>query len=103
MTGKAESENIAKFLIETNERWRNISVELRCIQSLLEEVISYWQKFRTLAKQLGDWLDKALVMVNLPEDEKMGFFQVGTIIIIIFQYFIFLLTLCFIESSIKDI
>ncbi|KAF2356291.1 Calponin domain [Trinorchestia longiramus] len=72
---KADAEGIGKFLLETNERWRNISVELRCIQSLLEEVISYWHRFQDLSIQLKEWLAKSRAMVHLPEQEKMDFFQ----------------------------
>lgn len=76
--GKAESDGIAKFLIEINERWKNVSVELRCIQSLLEEVIAYWKKFLDLTEQFEAWLDRSLTKVKLSEEEKMIYFQVKT-------------------------
>ncbi|XP_050704559.1 muscle-specific protein 300 kDa-like isoform X2 [Eriocheir sinensis] len=72
---KAESDGIAKFLLEINERWKNVSVELRCIQSLLEEVIAYWKKFLDLTGQFEAWLDRSFPMVKLPEEEKMNYFQ----------------------------
>ncbi|KAK8753227.1 hypothetical protein OTU49_003314, partial [Cherax quadricarinatus] len=72
---KAESDGIAKFLLEMNERWKNVSVELRCIQSLLEEVITYWKKFVELTQQFEAWLDHALAMVSLSEEDKMDYFQ----------------------------
>lgn len=75
-TAKAESDGIAKFLLEINERWKNVSVELRCIQSLLEEVIAYWKKFLDLTGQFEAWLDRSFTMVKLPEEEKMNYFQV---------------------------
>lgn len=75
-SGKAELDGIAKFLLEINERWKNVSVELRCIQSLLEEVISYWKKFLDLTGRFEAWLDRSLTMVKLPEEEKMNYFQV---------------------------
>lgn len=75
-TGKAEYDGIAKFLLEINERWKNVSVELRCIQSLLEEVIAYWKKFLDLTGQFEAWLDRSFTMVKLPEEEKMNYFQV---------------------------
>lgn len=75
-SGKAESDGIAKFLLEINERWKNVSVELRCIQSLLEEVIAYWKKFLDLTGQFEAWLDRSFTMVKLPEEEKMNYFQV---------------------------
>lgn len=69
-------DGIAKFLLEMNERWKNVSVELRCIQSLLEEVITYWKKFLELTQQFEVWLDRASAMIGLPEEDKMDFFQV---------------------------
>lgn len=60
-----------------NERWKNVSVELRCIQSLLEEVITYWKKFIELTQQFDAWLDRALAMVSHPEEDKMDYFQVS--------------------------
>lgn len=76
LSGKAEVDGIAKFLLEMNERWKNVSVELRCIQSLLEEVITYWKKFLELTQQFEVWLDRASAMIGLPEEDKMDFFQV---------------------------
>ncbi|KAB7507501.1 hypothetical protein Anas_01388, partial [Armadillidium nasatum] len=72
---KTENDGIAKFLLETNDRWRNISVELRCIQSLLEEVISYWRKFGELTTLLEEWLQRAFLMSQMSEEEKIDFFQ----------------------------
>ena len=79
ITGKAESDGIAKFLLEINERWKNVSVELRCIQSLLEEVIAYWKKFLDLTEKFEAWLDRSFTKVKLPEKEKMIYFQVKII------------------------
>lgn len=76
LSGKAEVDGIAKFLLEMNDRWKNVSVELRCIQSLLEEVITYWKKFLELTQQFEVWLDRASAMIGLPEEDKMDFFQV---------------------------
>ena len=39
-----ESEQIERFIGEVAERWKNTSTELRCVQSLLEEVLAYWKR-----------------------------------------------------------
>lgn len=85
-SGKAESDGIAKFLLEINERWKNVSVELRCIQSLLEEVIAYWKKFLDLTGQFEAWLDRSFPMVKLPEEEKMNYFQVVLLLITVNKF-----------------
>ncbi|KAK3865215.1 hypothetical protein Pcinc_029165 [Petrolisthes cinctipes] len=72
---KAEVDSIARFLLEMNERWKNVSVELRCIQSLLEEVITYWKKFLELTQQFEVWLERASAKIGLSEEDKMDFFQ----------------------------
>lgn len=65
---------------ETGERWKNVSMELRCVQSMLEEVVSYWRRWNNLADEFESWLDRAYGMLDLPEEDKMEYFQV------IYQY-----------------
>ena len=43
-----ESEQIERFIGEVAERWKNTSTELRCVQSLLEEVLAYWKRYSTM-------------------------------------------------------
>lgn len=64
---------------ETAERWKNVSMELRCVQSMLEEVVAYWRRWDTLSKEFENWLDKAEKALELPEEERMEFFQDITI------------------------
>lgn len=63
------------FLWEIGERWKSVSMELRCLQSMLEEVIAYWRRYDSLAPELEDWIDRSLPMIHLPEEEKMDYFQ----------------------------
>lgn len=50
-------------------------MELRCVQSMLEEVVAYWRRWDTLSAEFENWLDKAEKALDLPEEEKMEFFQ----------------------------
>jgi nesprin-1 len=61
---------------ETGERWKNVSMELRCVQSMLEEVVAYWRRWNTLADEFESWLDRAYGLLDLPEEDKMEYFQV---------------------------
>lgn len=60
---------------ETADRWKNVSMELRCVQSMLEEVVAYWKRWDNLNDKFDAWLKKAEIALNLPEEEKMEFFQ----------------------------
>lgn len=60
---------------DTADKWKNVSMELRCVQSMLEEVVAYWKRWDSLADQFEVWLNKAETALNLPEEEKMEFFQ----------------------------
>ncbi|XP_066158002.1 muscle-specific protein 300 kDa isoform X10 [Euwallacea fornicatus] len=72
---KKESMEIDSFMRDTAERWKNVSMELRCVQSMLEEVVAYWKRWDSLAPEFGDWLNQAEKAINLDEEEKMEFFQ----------------------------
>jgi hypothetical protein len=80
ISDQRESINIDRFMRETGERWKNVSMELRCVQSMLEEVVAYWRRWNTVADEFESWLDRAYGMLDLPEEDKMEYFQV------IYQY-----------------
>lgn len=61
---------------ETGERWKNVSMELRCVQSMLEEVINYWKRWNSNCEEFESWLDRAYSMMDLPDEDRMEFFQV---------------------------
>lgn len=67
--------DIDKFMRETADKWKNVSMELRCVQSMLEEVVAYWKRWDSLADKFDAWLSKAENALALPEEEKMEFFQ----------------------------
>lgn len=63
------------FLWEVGERWKSVSMELRCVQSMLEEVISHWNIYNTCAPELNAWIDQSMPMLSLPDQERMEYFQ----------------------------
>ncbi|XP_034936487.1 nesprin-1 isoform X11 [Chelonus insularis] len=67
--------NIDRFIRETGEKWKSVSMDLRCIQSMLEEVIAYWRRWNTLSDEFSNWLINAENALNFDDEEKMGFFQ----------------------------
>lgn len=71
-----ESVAIEKFMKQTAEQWKSIAMELRCAQSMLEEVISYWRRWKALSEEMKIWLADASEKINLPHEERMDFFQV---------------------------
>lgn len=60
---------------ETGEKWKNVSMDLRCVQSMLEEVVAYWRKWQTISDEFEAWLNSAEPALNYSEDDKMDFFQ----------------------------
>ncbi|KAL0110413.1 hypothetical protein PUN28_013801 [Cardiocondyla obscurior] len=72
---REESLNIDRFMRETAEKWKNVSMDLRCVQSMLEEVVAYWRRWTIVSDEFEAWLLRAEPALNLPEEEKMDFFQ----------------------------
>ncbi|XP_020291842.1 nesprin-1 isoform X3 [Pseudomyrmex gracilis] len=67
--------NIDRFMRDTAEKWKNVSMDLRCAQSMLEEVVAYWRRWNIVSDEFEAWLLRAEPALNLPEEEKMEFFQ----------------------------
>ncbi|RXM34941.1 Nesprin-1 [Acipenser ruthenus] len=70
-----EAEGLSKFLNDTAAQWRNLSVEVRSVRSMLEEVISNWDKYSSTVAGLQAWLEDAEKKLNQPENAKRGFFR----------------------------
>ncbi|XP_043244080.1 nesprin-1-like [Amphibalanus amphitrite] len=73
--GPQEKEVVVHFINEVGERWRSVSVELQCLRSMLEEVLSCWKKFSQGSEALSSWMDTAETMVTQSEEQKLEFFQ----------------------------
>uniref|UniRef100_A0A8C7CRJ2 Spectrin repeat containing, nuclear envelope 1b n=1 Tax=Oncorhynchus kisutch TaxID=8019 RepID=A0A8C7CRJ2_ONCKI len=70
-----EAEGVGKFLSDTSAQWRNLSVEVRSVRSMLEEVISNWEKYSSTVAGLQAWLEDAEQMLNQSENKKRDFFR----------------------------
>lgn len=68
---------MGKFLSDTSAQWRNLSVEVRSVRSMLEEVISNWEKYSSTVAGLQAWLEDAEQMLNQSENEKRVGMRLG--------------------------
>lgn len=66
---------IDKFMRDTEERWKRVSMELRCCQNMLEEVVANWKRWNSGADELEGWLCRAEEKMHASEDERLEFFQ----------------------------
>jgi nesprin-1 len=67
--------SIDRFMHDIGEKWKSISMDLRCVESMLEEVLAHWRKWNGLSKEFDSWLMKAEPALQYPEEKKMEFFQ----------------------------
>lgn len=74
-TDNKENLEIDRFMREVADKWKNISMELRCVQSMLDEMKTYWQRWIPGADEFESWLGKAQSMLSTDEEQKMEFFQ----------------------------
>nr|KAF6341460.1 hypothetical protein mMyoMyo1_011887 [Myotis myotis] len=70
-----EAENVMKFMNETTAQWRNLSVEVRSVRSMLEEVIANWDRYGDTVAGLQAWLEDAEKMLSQSELAKKDFFR----------------------------
>lgn len=80
LVDKSEAASVDRFLRDTEERWKTVSVELYCAQSMLEEVVAYWRKWKSLSAELENWIDTSRYKLNASEVEKAEYFQVRFIL-----------------------
>lgn len=66
---------IDKFMRETEDRWKSVSMELRCCQNMLEEVVANWKRWDALSDDFEGWLCRAEQKVRASEDERLEFFH----------------------------
>lgn len=70
-----EAENVMKFMNDTTVQWKNLSVEVRSVRSMLEEVIANWDRYGDTVDSLQAWLEDAEKMLNESELAKKDFFR----------------------------
>lgn len=59
-----------KFMNDTTVQWKNLSVEVRSVRSMLEEVIANWDRYGDTVDSLQAWLEDAEKMLNESELAK---------------------------------
>ena len=71
-----ESDQIDRFIREVSERWKNTSTELRCVQSLLEEVLTYWKRWNGTYEPLQKYIVDAFEAIkNDGEEAQYEYFR----------------------------
>lgn len=65
-----EAEGVSKFLSDATAQWKNLALEVRSVRSMLEEVISNWEKHSSTVAALQAWLEDAEQMLNQSENVK---------------------------------
>ncbi|XP_010791195.1 nesprin-1-like, partial [Notothenia coriiceps] len=70
-----EAEGVSKLLCDASSQWRNLALEVRSVRSMLEEVLSNWEKYGGTVASLQAWLEDAESMLNQSEGGKRDFFR----------------------------
>ncbi|CAB0008983.1 unnamed protein product, partial [Nesidiocoris tenuis] len=70
-----ESVLVDRFIKDTADRWKGVCMELKCVQSMLEELISFWRRWNTLSRELDEWMTASEPKLALDEEAKMEYFQ----------------------------
>lgn len=65
-----EAEGVSKFLNDATTQWKNLALEVRSVRSMLEEVLSNWEKYSSTVAALQAWLEDAEQMLNQSENAK---------------------------------
>lgn len=65
-----EVEGVSKFLNDATAQWKNLALEVRSVRSMLEEVISNWEKYTSSVAALQAWLEDAERMLSQSENAK---------------------------------
>lgn len=73
---KRDETEIAKFMRDTEMRWKKVSMELKCTQNMLEEVLANWKRWNLLYAEFLPWLAEAeQQVVSDNEQARLEFFQ----------------------------
>ena len=70
VTGKKESMEVNRSLDEITERWKKLTVEVTSVQTMLEEVVTYWRRYTACVDILTVWLADAEKMLDTPPQER---------------------------------
>ncbi|XP_052236879.1 muscle-specific protein 300 kDa-like [Dreissena polymorpha] len=71
---KTETEKMNAYFDEVNGRWKKVSVEIKSVQSMVEEVIDCWRKYNACVDVLTVLLNDGERVMSRSADEKQQFF-----------------------------
>lgn len=65
-----EVQKMDKYFDEVNSRWKKVSVEIKSVQSMLEEVIESWRRYNACVDLLTVWLSNGERVISKSPEEK---------------------------------
>ena len=65
---QGEWERIERFTEDVDRRWKSVSTELRCVQSLLEEVLAYWKRWGADYEPLQQYIVQAFEVLKRDDE-----------------------------------
>lgn len=69
---KMECSQIDLVVEEVNNRWKKLSVEMKSVKSMLEEVVGCWKRYNAYVDILTAWLaDGEQAMAGSLEDKEV--------------------------------
>uniref|UniRef100_T1JGP1 Calponin-homology (CH) domain-containing protein n=1 Tax=Strigamia maritima TaxID=126957 RepID=T1JGP1_STRMM len=68
-------ENVNQLLKDVKEQWRSVTVELQCMNTMLQQLISSWKYFLTNYDRFEQWLTSAERAAKGSEGERIEFFH----------------------------
>ncbi|XP_028808913.1 nesprin-1 isoform X6 [Denticeps clupeoides] len=74
LDGSAEVE-VRRFVNEVDGQWRSVSVEVRSLKSMLDEVQCNWERYSSTVSCLQAWLEDAQNTLTLPVNTRWEFFH----------------------------
>ncbi len=63
-------QQVNKYLEEVTSRWKPVQVELLSVQTMLEEVVTYWKRYTACVDLLTVWLTDAEHMLQQSQQER---------------------------------
>ena len=69
-----EVKNMNNYFDEVNSRWKKVSVEIKSVQSMLEEVIECWRRYNACVDLLTVWLSDGEKVMSRSTEEKQVLF-----------------------------
>lgn len=72
---KKDLQDIEKFMMDIEKRWKNVSTGLKCTETMLEETLNHWKRWNNMSTNLVAWMDNAEIALKQPEMERLEFFK----------------------------